>query len=592
MSSKDRSISLARFLFEKGGLWLILGFLSVTAFSAYFSINLIRQLADDRSKLSQQWFTTSIENDILSGVDAITFEKCQLFFKDNTVLRLKISTQDRIICDLKKSELADTKPVVTNIYYGPHGQDIAGTVSINYDESSVSKLMQRLLIFSFLSILLIGLLMALLARKLQRSITLPIAIMAERFKEKLPQFTANEKMELSRSEIIEIRDILKSFLTTYERIEDYQKQEVKDAALRSVALLAQQVAHDIRSPLAALSSADKGLSELPEDSRLLIRSAVSRIKDIANQLISKTKWELKITGQQEDTAAVEASSPQFVALLVESIVSEKRLEFSERKEIAIETQLSDDAINLFILVDSIEFLRVLSNLINNGVDALTAAGRVSISVKENGSWVDIEIADNGKGIPVNVLNGLMVRGVTHGKSDGLGLGLYNARQCSEKWGGSLSIRSEIGKGTSINLKLPKATKPKWHLDTILIRPNATVVIVDDDPSIHEIWKSKLRRLRLKQTSCNELHFYTVEEFFNWYGNNKDVIKDKLFLIDYDFGGASMTGLEVIKKLNIYESSILVTSRFDQKDILESCLANGIPLLPKSLVGSIPLYFAK
>jgi signal transduction histidine kinase len=452
--------------------------------------------------------------------------------------------------------------------------------------------MQRLLIFSFLSILLIGLLMALLARKLQRSITLPIAIMAERFKEKLPQFTANEKMELSRSEIIEIRDILKSFLTTYERIEDYQKQEVKDAALRSVALLAQQVAHDIRSPLAALSSADKGLSELPEDSRLLIRSAVSRIKDIANQLISKTKWELKITGQQEDTAAVEASSPQFVALLVESIVSEKRLEFSERKEIAIETQLSDDAINLFILVDSIEFLRVLSNLINNGVDALTAAGRVSISVKENGSWVDIEIADNGKGIPVNVLNGLMVRGVTHGKSDGLGLGLYNARQCSEKWGGSLSIRSEIGKGTSINLKLPKATKPKWHLDTILIRPNATVVIVDDDPSIHEIWKSKLRRLRLKQTSCNELHFYTVEEFFNWYGNNKDVIKDKLFLIDYDFGGASMTGLEVIKKLNIYESSILVTSRFDQKDILESCLANGIPLLPKSLVGSIPLYFAK
>jgi hypothetical protein len=102
MSSKDRSISLARFLFEKGGLWLILGFLSVTAFSAYFSINLIRQLADDRSKLSQQWFTTSIENDILSGVDAITFEKCQLFFKDNTVLRLKISTQDRIICDLKK----------------------------------------------------------------------------------------------------------------------------------------------------------------------------------------------------------------------------------------------------------------------------------------------------------------------------------------------------------------------------------------------------------------------------------------------------------------------------------------------------------
>jgi signal transduction histidine kinase len=56
-----------------------------------------------------------------------------------------------------------------------------------------------------------------------------------------------------------------------------------------VGLLASQVAHDIRSPLAALEMVNEELSALPEDLRLLVRNAVGRIKDISNNLLESNR---------------------------------------------------------------------------------------------------------------------------------------------------------------------------------------------------------------------------------------------------------------------------------------------------------------
>ena len=55
----------------------------------------------------------------------------------------------------------------------------------------------------------------------------------------------------------------------------------------AISSIASQVAHDIRSPLAALSMAERDLAALPEDTRLIIRSAIGRIQDIASQLMLK-----------------------------------------------------------------------------------------------------------------------------------------------------------------------------------------------------------------------------------------------------------------------------------------------------------------
>src|SRR3989338_8219970 len=85
---------------------------------------------------------------------------------------------------------------------------------------------------------------------------------------------------------------------------ELQTTLAKESEYRSTALynLSSQVSHDIRSPLAALNAVTKNLPEVDEEKRLLIRSAVQRIDDIANDLSSK-----KVGGADKEVSGVQES---------------------------------------------------------------------------------------------------------------------------------------------------------------------------------------------------------------------------------------------------------------------------------------------
>ena len=68
-------------------------------------------------------------------------------------------------------------------------------------------------------------------------------------------------------------------------------------------------------------------------------------------------------------------------------------------------------------VDARELQRIVSNLVNNSIEAFTGPGTVDISLA----------SADGKGIPPEILSRLGRKGETHGKAGGTGLGLYHAR---------------------------------------------------------------------------------------------------------------------------------------------------------------------
>jgi hypothetical protein len=87
--------------------------------------------------------------------------------------------------------------------------------------------------------------------------------------------------------------------------------------MEAVAKIASQVAHDIRSPLAALNVYIKCISSLPEEERVFIRNATDRINDIANNLVIKFKNEL--------VAKDNTIGNEIISIMIENIVSEKRI---------------------------------------------------------------------------------------------------------------------------------------------------------------------------------------------------------------------------------------------------------------------------
>ncbi|HNT97052.1 MAG TPA: HAMP domain-containing sensor histidine kinase [Elusimicrobiales bacterium] len=251
-------------------------------------------------------------------------------------------------------------------------------------------------------------------------------------------------------------------------LEQAARLENELAVSKATSDLAAQVAHDIRSPLAALGASVKGLN-VPEEQRTLIDGAVGRMQGIADDLLRRYRAPgAEIKGKVETCA---------LSGLIEQVVAEKRIQHKERAGLKIAFDNSADGARA--AVDPKELQRLISNLVNNAVEALEKGGSVAVVLSASDGRVLIKISDDGKGIPSEILLKLGQKGETHGKSDGTGLGLYHARVSVESWGGSLTIESEPGKGTSVLISLPAAAKPAAGLSAVLL---------DDDPLVHMNWR--------------------------------------------------------------------------------------------------------
>lgn len=90
----------------------------------------------------------------------------------------------------------------------------------------------------------------------------------------------------------------------------------------AIAKVASQVVHDIRSPLSVLNIYLKKISTLPENERIFIRNATERIDDIANNLIHKLNKNMN--------SCKTSISKEIISILVDKIVSEKRVQYSNK----------------------------------------------------------------------------------------------------------------------------------------------------------------------------------------------------------------------------------------------------------------------
>lgn len=99
--------------------------------------------------------------------------------------------------------------------------------------------------------------------------------------------------------------------------------------------------------------------------------------------------------------------------------------------------------------------RVYRNLITNAIQATPPGGRVTATTARVGSTIEVHITDNGSGIPADRLSAIFDDFVTT-KRRGLGLGLATSRRIVEQLGGSISVDSEVGRGTTFTVRFPAA----------------------------------------------------------------------------------------------------------------------------------------
>jgi len=341
-----------------------------------------------------------------------------------------------------------------------------------------------------------------------------------------------------------------------------------------------QVAHDIRSHVVALETASKDLAQVAEPQRILIRNATMHIRDIANNLLSSYLDNQTFSYQVRDVLLIS---------ILEFVISEKRFEITHRN-ISLEPDFALNSFTSFVRVIPRELRNILSNICNNAIDALgeKGNGKIIIRTYTQQDAVVIQIIDNGQGIPAEQLPKLFTKGYSL-KPKGNGFGLFHAKQHIASWGGSIQLASELQVGTTVTITLATCSIPTWFCKQMSIFNTSTLVVVDDNDSIFNLWAARLKELKLAPERIK--YFHDPELFLKWYNacQRDPAHLEYIFLIDYEFVGTPITGLDVLKQMQISNQRYLVTDQVEDTHIHHECQILDLKIIPKFFAPHIPIH---
>jgi putative PEP-CTERM system histidine kinase len=113
-----------------------------------------------------------------------------------------------------------------------------------------------------------------------------------------------------------------------------------------------------------------------------------------------------------------------------------------------------NGVNSSIAVDAEQFTMVLTHLIRNAQDATSPDGKITVTVSEGEGCVVITIADTGSGMTPEFIRDRLFRPFDSTKGvQGMGIGAYQAREFTRKYGGELQVHSVVSEGTTISVTL-------------------------------------------------------------------------------------------------------------------------------------------
>ena len=213
------------------------------------------------------------------------------------------------------------------------------------------------------------------------------------------------------------------------------------------------VAHDLRTPIARLRSrAEAALLTQPDEHAA--REALADVVEESDRVSSLLTTLMDISEAETGVMQLHRAAVDVADVCAETV--DLYEDVAEQKQI---TLTSTAAAGLIVDADRPRLRQVLANLVDNAVKYTPPAGRVEISASASSSTVAITVTDTGPGIAAEHLDHIwdrLYRGDVGGEP-GLGLGLSLVRAVVRAHGGTVSVVTELGKGTTFRIELDRAS---------------------------------------------------------------------------------------------------------------------------------------
>ncbi|MEK7502993.1 MAG: ATP-binding protein [Patescibacteria group bacterium] len=218
------------------------------------------------------------------------------------------------------------------------------------------------------------------------------------------------------------------------------------------------VAHQLRTPITGIKWAFKAMLEkefgpISEEQEKVAKGGLEtslHMIDLINDLLDTARIE-------EGKFGLKPTKQSFSKIL-ESVVEGQRLEAKNKGvEVSMTVPLDLPLMNL----DNEKMTIALDNIIDNAIKYTPAKGKVVINVSADSKNVRLDVKDSGIGIPAGKIDRVFTKffrapNASHVFTSGSGLGLYIAKNIIESHGGTISVKSVEGLGTTVSVVLPIA----------------------------------------------------------------------------------------------------------------------------------------
>ena len=214
-------------------------------------------------------------------------------------------------------------------------------------------------------------------------------------------------------------------------------------------------AHELRGPITVirgyLDVLEDELSDVLEaDQReLFLRLTVSanRLSSYINNILNTSRYDRRHLNI--------ALTPDSLAKVYATINDDMMLRASSQNRI-LSVTIPDDLPE--IAAERASLSEVISNLIDNAIKYSNEGGAIAVTAKQKGDFVDIIVEDHGIGMPANVVNNLFQKFYRSHRSRetvaGSGIGLYISKAIVESHGGTISVHSTEGEGSTFTASIP------------------------------------------------------------------------------------------------------------------------------------------
>lgn len=361
-------------------------------------------------------------------------------------------------------------------------------------------------------------------------------------------------------------------------LEKASKEAVQANAAKTRFLAA--ASHDLRQPIHALGLFFAELSDRvhsPETALVIgqIDDSISAINSMLNALLDISKLDAGVV------------KPNLEDCNLKDIFNRLKTDF---QPIALENQneLRIRSSSAIVSTDPVMLERMLRNLIGNAL-RYTENGRVLVAARQRKQHIEIQIIDNGVGIPKDQLDDIFIefhqlQNPARDRRRGLGLGLAIVKRLAKLLDHKIKVVSQFSRGSCFSIILPLANQqttkqPIHQVDTAYVHnyslEGRQILVLDDDISVLEGMHGLL-----SHWGCQVISAGSPSEAVDKVAAS--ILKPEVLIIDYRLTD-NVSGIDVATNLQKrfgYPIAVLIITGDTGPERLREADASGFPLLHK------------